>query len=441
MKKILILSNEELALRTKELLNKNNIPCTVEGTDIYVPEEQYDSSLKRAIEVLENKDLQDAKTTATSALNCLWTDAYGDEHELGWLTIFYGSLPNGREGNSSWDYADCPMDFRGFLFLLNSIVISDVPSCDTREIVMDYHKENNAFEFSVPGKMNDFEKIQAEIRKYVEKYQASHPENTPFERIHWTSPIGTWDKPVKKEETHSKLYSYLSHSYFLRSLKHPEEECVRCYNRKGNSFGYQSTRSSYQTRRIEISPSLLQPGVREGYDGNFIVTSSKVFDRYVNQYKGTTHLNFPEQFTMIDNGTFKSYVSYNMEQDQIDVRTMIDLTRSTVGYDFDKKGLRDAIFKNVPQSDYQGRVEVNEHFKTFANGTKLVHFVDDSEYCEIYDLPINWNPFQGVESLEGYTYPSWRQISPKMDDYDSVMASLHQAQSTASQGHSKILKK
>lgn len=103
---------------------------------------------------------------------------------------------------------------------------------------------------------------------------------------------------------------------------------------------------------------------------------------------------------MIDNGTFKSYVSYNMEQDQIDVRTIIDLTRSTVGYDFDQKGLRDAIFKYVPQSDYQGRVEVNEHFKTFANGTKLVHFVDDSEYCAIYDLPTKWNPFQGIESLE-----------------------------------------
>ena len=48
-------------------------------------------------------------------------------------------------------------------------------------------------------------------------------------------------------------------------------------------------------------------------------------------------------------------------------RQIIDLTRSTVGYDFDQKGLRDAIFKYVPQSVYHG------------GGAAELSFTDDSD--------------------------------------------------------------
>ena len=444
MKKIFRLSRSELAPEIKELLNKNGITCTVGGTDfaeIFVSEDEYESSLRKAIEVLESNDLQDKKENdAAFDWTCWWADPYDTERQLGWLPIFYGVLPKNREGKYGWCLFDRPFDFQEFLSFLQTIVIRDVPSCDTRKVMMDYHRKENAYEFSVPGKMSDFEKIQSEIRKYVEGYQKFYSANMPFESIHWTSPIGKWDKKVQKEESHSKLYSYLSHSYFLRALKHPGDDCVRYHNREGNSFGYQSPNRTYQTRNLEIHPSLLQPGVREGYDGTFTVASSKVFANYIETSGKEIKLKNPEEFTMIDNGTFKSYVSYNMEQDQIDVRTIIDLTRSTVGYDFDQKGLRDAIFKYVPQSDYQGRVEVNEHFKTFANGTKLVHFVDDSEYCAIYDLPTKLNPFQGIESLKGTAYPSWKQISSKMGDYNSLLETIKPTQTVATKSYEKILK-
>ena len=52
-----MLSRSELAPKMKELLNKNGITCTVGGTDfaeIFVSEDEYESSLRKAIEVLES---------------------------------------------------------------------------------------------------------------------------------------------------------------------------------------------------------------------------------------------------------------------------------------------------------------------------------------------------------------------------------------------------
>lgn len=440
MKKILNLANEKLALKTKELLNENNIPCTVEGVDIYVSEEEYETSLRKAIEVLESSNLPLNFESDNGQYNFLWIDPYGKAQEFKWPTFFYGKLPKNRRGESSWGYSNRPADFDDFIKMLSQTGIPNMPSWDTSDIVMFYHEDDDVFEFSIMKNRKDFEKIQREIRKQVEEYQKEHPENMPFEKIYWTNAIGKWDKPVPKEKSQSKLYSYLSHSWFLRALKNPDDDCVSYYNQEGNKFGYQTTNYSYQSRNLETHLSLLQPGVREGYDGTFTVASFKTLANYIDSNNKTIKEENPERFTMIDNGTFKSYISYNMEEDQIDVRTIIDLTRSTVGYDFDKKGLRDAIFKNVPQSDYQGRVEVNEHFKPFANGTKLVHFVDDSEFCEIYDLTTKWNPFQGIESLEGTAYPSWKQISPKMDDYEGLMETWNQTQSVSTQGHTKKLK-
>ena len=172
MKKIFRLSRSELAPEIKELLNKNGITCTVGGTDfaeIFVSEDEYESSLRKAIEVLESNDLQDKKENdAAFDWTCWWADPYDTERQLGWLPIFYGILPKNREGKYGWCLFDRPFDFQEFLSFLQTIVIRDVPSCDTRKVTMNYHRKENAYEFSVPGKMSDFEKIQSEIRKYVE---------------------------------------------------------------------------------------------------------------------------------------------------------------------------------------------------------------------------------------------------------------------------------
>ena len=84
-------------------MNKNGITCTVGGTDfaeIFVSEDEYESSLRKAIEVLESNDLQDKKENdAAFDWTCWWADPYDTERQLGWLPIFMEFYPKIEKEN------------------------------------------------------------------------------------------------------------------------------------------------------------------------------------------------------------------------------------------------------------------------------------------------------------------------------------------------------
>lgn len=383
-------NNLELILKINQLLNENGIVTTFDDNNIYVLDEDYEQSLKKGMELLEENNLQD---------EIAWVNAYDEERRIGYLSIMCCKLPKDRRGNAIWSYYDfdkTPMDMKELISFLRGIVIPNVPDCDTRELGLIFHEKENTFEFLVPGRIQEFDKIQKHMKEKVETYQNKYPHNFPFEKIYWTNSDGSWNRPLSKDETHSKMYSYFSHSWFLKALFNPENREVESCNEMGLVDGFQSHYEPYQTRNFEVHTALLQPGVREGFEGSFTVSSSKIFDRYRDIHEKRQSLDSPEMFTMIDNGKFKSYVSYDEENDQVNVRTIIDLIRSTAGYDYDKKGLRDAIFKGVPQSDYWGQVEVNEHFKVLDNN-QLIHVIDGCPYCGIYHLPESWHPLDGID--------------------------------------------
>lgn len=408
-------NNSDLILKINQLLNENGIATTFDDNNIYALED-YKKSLRKGIELFEENGLQD---------EVAWVNPYDEERQIGYLSILCGKLPKDRRGKSIWSYCDfdkTPIDMKEFMSFLRGIVIPNVPDCDTREMDLIFHEKENAFEILVPGKIQEFDKIQECMKEKVETYQNKYPHNFPFEKIYWTNYDGSWDRPNLKDETHSKMYSYLSHSWFLKALFDPENRDVESCNKMGLMDGFQSHYVPYQTRNFEVHTALLQPGVREGFEGTFTVTSSKIFDQYKDIDEKMQSLTSPEMFTMIDNGKFKSYVSYDEENNQVNVRTIIDLIRSTVGYDYDKKGLRDAIFRDVPQSDYWGQVEVNEYFKVL-DSNQLIHLIDGCPYCEIYHLPESWHPLDGIDIAKQDEYISVTQFEQNLRSNDSSLSS------------------
>lgn len=104
-------------------------------------------------------------------------------------------------------------------------------------------------------------------------------------------------------------------------------------------------------------------------------------------------------FTMVDNIVFHSKVSIKTD-DEIEIITKIDIVRNVDGINYDGKSIRDnTIFKDFPHENYTGSIEMKEYYKVIANGTRLLHYSDDSNFFEVYNLTDGWNVKDGIEKL------------------------------------------
>ena len=134
-------------------------------------------------------------------------------------------------------------------------------------------------------------------------------------------------------------------------------------------------------------------------EGTFVVYEKKDYSYYWdNKTNKQTDITV-QPFIMLDNGVFTSKISVE-NNGKIMVKTYIELVRNIVGYNFDGKSVRDGLFNNFEHKDCRGNLEINEYYQIIANRTRLLHYSDNSDFFEVYELPENWQITDGISNLE-----------------------------------------
>lgn len=153
--------------------------------------------------------------------------------------------------------------------------------------------------------------------------------------------------------------------------------------------------------------------------GSFTVYEQKDYDYYWdNENKKQTSCDMMT-FTMEDKGTFSTKVEM-VTDNEVEVTTKVNVNRNVVGSNFDGKSIRDGLFKDFPHENFQGSMEIKEYYKVIANGTRVLHYSDDSDFFEVYNLTAGWTIEDGIDQLVS---PGWvieegidKLISPKVFD-------------------------
>lgn len=91
-------------------------------------------------------------------------------------------------------------------------------------------------------------------------------------------------------------------------------------------------------------------------------------------------------------------------QNCVSMTTTVNVSRKIEGIDLDGKNDRDAFFTCLSGNGSAGSVTYTEHFVKIANGTRLLHYSEEYEAFEVFDLPNNWFIENGI-AKETVGYP------------------------------------
>ena len=132
-------------------------------------------------------------------------------------------------------------------------------------------------------------------------------------------------------------------------------------------------------------------------DGNFSIKGNFK----TNDTKGIKYRD-GKYCIVTDSGDFSSELSF--DESQVSMTTTVNVSRTVEGTDLDGQNHRDNFFTCLSDEDSNGTVTYTEHFVKIANGTRLLHYSDEYEYFEIFELSDNWGIEDGLsQETTGYS--------------------------------------
>lgn len=319
---------------------------------LYFPESFYQKSIIEMNSIIIQNDGQS---------KIIGFDTNNESFPVGYIPIMYGILPQTQKGNEYWELYNnpnhnCPEIFRNYINYLKDY-------CGVNNIILRYNEVDNAFIIFVnlPSRSHKLMVDRCKGANYV-------IENTPFIEIYY--PESDYSLSIDSEEVMQKRTDQLK-SYFYYSLFHditstPDKPNIGPYNseylEKDNKSGYLSINC------IEV---LLYD--RLSIRGNFNTTNIKKADEF--------------NYIVRDSGEFLSVLSFS--QNEVSISTNADTSRK----------IRKDNFFSLSEDVSKGVAFYTEHFVKIANGTRLLHYSDEYDYFEIFELPNNWFIENGL-SLE-----------------------------------------
>ena len=349
---------------------------------VYVPDNKYHECLEEGFEIAKfNKwDLS-------------WINAYNEPRPIGYFSVMYCQLPPTRIADISWEMLDmpnyCPPDIKEYIEKLKRFL-------GRRDIKIKYNNNDNAIEFLIKGHFEEYELLKDQCRgfNYVTK-------NSPFIKTIFLEKDGKLIAEPKETKEKSTMESYLEKSMFLDGLFRPDGANIAPKTDTSQDFktGYKYRTSKYGIRNFESNFTEFN-GTSSMVEGNFVAYEEKNYSYYWNnKTKEQSDIITMQPFIMLDNGVFTTSISIE-NNEKIMVKTYIELVRNIVGYNFDGKSVRDGLFNNFEHKDCRGNLEINEYYQIIANRTRLLHYSDNSDFFEVYELPENWQITDGISNLE-----------------------------------------
>ncbi len=283
----------------------------------------------------------------------------------------------------------CPFDIKEYIEKLKRFL-------GRRDIKIKYNNNDNAIEFLIKGHFEEYELLKDQCRgfNYVTK-------NSPFIKTIFLEKDGKIIAEPKVRKETSALESYFKKSMFLDGVLRPKGSNIapKTDTSQDLTTGYKYRTSKYCIRNFESNFTEFNDTLSM-VEGNFVAYEEKNYSYYWNnKTKEQSDIITMQPFIMLDNGVFTTSISIE-NNEKIMVKTYIELVRNIVGYNFDGKSVRDGLFNNFEHKDCRGNLEINEYYQIIANRTRLLHYSDNSDFFEVYELPENWQITDGISNLE-----------------------------------------
>lgn len=377
---------EELAKQLEDKFGiKSNLGFSF-GHVLYVKEEDYQRTIADGSIIAQIYNL----------LEIEWVDADYVPQLIGYIPIMYGVLPQNQDGSEFWSIFnkpnnECPEDFKNYIKDLKNY-------CGTRDIILKYNRADNAFNIFIKGTFASHKLMSEKCKCFNNKI-----ESTPFANVYYPESDNSITINSEKviEQRTDILKSYFEHSLFHDIIRSPEGANIAPHNDdyplNMGIYGGDTYLSVKSTEELSEDKLI--------FKGEFKTNDKKGRKNITDDYCIVT-----------DSGDFTSELS--LDENQVSMTTTVNVSRTVEGTDLDGQNRRDNFFTCLSDEDSNGTVTYTEHFVKIADGTRLLHYSDEYDYFEIFDLPNNWLIENGL-SLETIGYPKvFDDVTYDLDDKD-----------------------
>lgn len=114
----------------------------------------------------------------------------------------------------------------------------------------------------------------------------------------------------------------------------------------------------------------------------------------IGYFKAFCEKGINKECVVTESGDFVSKITVAMNS--VSLTTKINVRRDVQGIDRDGQNYRDAFFTCLTSGNSEGTIICTEHFILIGEGTRLLHYSEDFDFFEIFDLPNNWNILDGI---------------------------------------------
>lgn len=358
-------------LQEKGILNT----CMIDSPDmlystIYVDAENYHNALQVGTDMSLKRNLPVA-----------WIDYYDRYIVLGYIPVMQLVLPDTRSYNlrskkdDIIDYSEKLKEYCG------------------RKVDFQYSEATHSFNVFVEAPFG----VHDLVVRQCKGFNYTNP-TTPFIETYYTEKDNRLeiDTLKREEDKNEALKSYFNNSLFYDMLWHPMGSNIAPHN-----DDYDFVMGNYDGEcRINTSSFEKKPNNIVIISGNFEVVDRKGLGQLSMHYGDCV---------VTDSGKYASKLKFT--PDEVTIKTKIKVERSIVGRDLDGQNLRDNFFRCLSTDGTKGTTTYTEHFVKIANGKRLLHYSDEYEPFEIFELPDNFFIEDGL-SIKSTGYPK------VFDDYE-----------------------
>ena len=368
--------------------------CLGGGYAIHVPEEQYHACLVKAKECGLGEEIR-------------MLNYHGEFRKLSSMSILYASVANIRSFNKAWQYEDSQPDFiKEILEYLKEL-------CGV-EVYLEANPSDAALEFLVDVDSENYnEDFHAELQSKISNCLNSKFDNL-FDTIYLCEMDGRLIHNGEKEDKDlmkDSLDVIYATSIILDGIRYPEGSNIAPKPKEDNDLnesGYWTSASHYGGEHYESNFKVID-GMEYEYENSIKLYEKKEYKSYWYAETQKSVGILPLESTVEDDVSFKSNFRL-LSKDEIEIKTNYTLKRklSVKGEqalnhsEFPARvSVRDGIFQ-FPLEDGEYTGSYTEHYIKIANGTRVLHYADESSFFEVFDVPQDFDFVNNNAALSEY---------------------------------------
>lgn len=319
------------------------------------------------------------------------------EKELeGYVPFMYGVMFKESEANESWEnYKEyplcCSVRFANYIKELGNYL-------GLEDIVVKYSKKFNAFTFLTQIPLEKREELMDKCADFNYRVYG-----TPFSKEFFSGTVTTYiadaEELRREDVTYDRLKTFFDESMFAEAIRDANGDNImprvadeiQLVGYRDNAF-------------LDVDDANMNENGELNIIGNYVIKEKKGDCFYLDCDDVVSTIS-EEDLRDIDEylencvgnvttytGEYDSTISFT--GDEVIIVTDASVVRRSKGVEGNAK--RDCFFDLYDDGESNGPNRYTEHFKQISNGFRLLHYSEEFDIFEVFDLPINWSIADGI---------------------------------------------